>query len=79
MNQTPTRFRTGPHKAELDTGDDVLKVQRGANGRRYRSEVFGGHRAWIETLEAGADRDRMKRIIGGSEADAWALLGDLIR
>jgi hypothetical protein len=81
MNEpTGVKFRTAAHKAELDTGDgDKLIVQRGANGRRYRAEAFGSHRAFIETLERGAERDRMKRIINGSEADAWMLLSDLIK
>jgi hypothetical protein len=76
---TEVRFRTAKHGAQLDTGDHTLRVMRGKNGRRYRAEVFGSHRATLDTLERGADRERMKRIIGGSEADAWALLGDLTR
>jgi hypothetical protein len=83
--RTGVRFRTADHKAELDTGDYVLRVFRGKNHKKYRAVAFDTRtagdwnmRGFLETTERGADRDRMKQIIDGSEADAWTLLGDLL-
>lgn len=72
------KFTATKNRAVLEADDLTLTVSRNGNGTRYRADLFGTRRAFLDVRARGAERNRLKKIINGDEAEARALLAELV-